>query len=93
MVSMLFAWTGFGLPFWFGGGFNPAGSLPTALLLPDKFFTDGLRHSDGWLIYVFTPFLAGILSAWLHIIHRNVYESVKQDRPDVSEPVPLLQDH
>jgi len=76
MVSMLFAWYGFGMPFWFGGGFNPAGTLPSVLLLPEKQFADGVGYNSYSLIYMTCPFIAGVLSALLHLVHRVVYDLV-----------------
>jgi hypothetical protein len=78
---MLLAWNGVGMPFWFAGGFNPAGTLPSLLLMPSKQFADGLDYNQYWLIYMTAPFIAGGLSAALFHVHLAVWDKVKDINP------------
>ena len=52
----------YGMCFYFGGGLNPAISLPTMWLLEKNRVEDQIRYSTYWLIYLVAPLIGGALA-------------------------------
>ena len=87
MIIMLITWTGLSGPYLFGGGFNPAGSLPSMLLLPEKKFGDGVGYNHYWTVYICAPYISGVLSAFLFKVHCFIQERIQAP---VLPPKPVL---
>lgn len=74
MITMLFSSICVGMPFWFAGSLNPAMSLASMLLMPEKKFNDGVGYNKFWLVYMVAPYLAGAISSYAHKFHAKVCE-------------------